>query len=210
MKFLLALIGLLPLTSAIGMRCFSWNDRINDTQVFPLENPLKVGDVIYVSAIASMIPWATHFVLDLYEGSPTAQTINKNVSLRIMANLDTSEITFNTITPAFSYLEEPKTSPISRSFQFKLKLLVRDNDYQILINLKKVFYTYNFRRPSLNIVKAIGLQGIMFSTRSECLPAYGVKSSRDSQTITVDNGNVYYLYGPTLQGANTAAYTNTA
>ncbi|CAD6189592.1 unnamed protein product [Caenorhabditis auriculariae] len=210
MKVLLAFIGLLPLASALGIRCYPYNNKTDSKQVFPLENPLKVGDVIYISAYARVAEVATHFVLDLYEGSPTAQEMNKNISLRIMANLDTSQVTFNTITPDFKYLEEPKKSPITRSAQFKLKLLVRDNDYQIFINLKKVFYTYNFRRPSLNIVKAIGLQGIKFSATLVCPSPYGVKSAGESQTIAVDNGNVYYLYGPTLQGASRAPYTNTA
>ncbi|CAD6189591.1 unnamed protein product [Caenorhabditis auriculariae] len=200
MKFLLAFIGFLPMTTAIGILCKPWDNKTDSRQVFTLETPLKTGDTIFLNATGSSSKSITHFIFDLYEGTPLATDASKNASLRIIANLNTTMMAFNTNTPDGKYKEEPKLSPVKRNISFKIKILVRQLDYQIFVN-DKLFWTYNFRRPLLGTVKAIGIEGIKFtSTTENSCPAYfGRRNSPDFQTIVIEGGKVNILYGPTLQ-----------
>ncbi|CAD6189589.1 unnamed protein product [Caenorhabditis auriculariae] len=200
MKFLLAFIGLLPLTSAIGIICKPWDNKTESRQVFSLETPLKGGDTIFLDATASESKSITHFIFDLYEGTPLATDASKNASLRIIANLNTSMMAFNTNTPDGKYNEEPKLSTIKRGGPIKIKILVRQIDYQIFVD-DKLFWTYNFRRPLLKTVKAIGIEGIKFtSTTENSCPAHSTREILDDfQTIVIEGGKVNILYGPTLQ-----------
>ncbi|CAD6189593.1 unnamed protein product [Caenorhabditis auriculariae] len=206
MKYLLAFIGLLPLNNAIGVLCKLWDNTTERRHVFSLETPLKAGDTIFLNATGSGSKSIIHFIFDLYEGTPLATDRSKNASLRIIANLKTSMMAFNTNTPDGKYKEEPKLSPVKHNGPIKIKILVRQIDYQIYVD-EKLFWTYNYRRLLLDTVQAIGIEGIKFtSTTENSCPAYfGTRSSDDFQTIVIEGGKVNILYGPTLQDNNGGA-----
>ncbi|CAD6189594.1 unnamed protein product [Caenorhabditis auriculariae] len=204
MKVLLVFIGLLPLARGFCFICLDWNNVTEGRQYFSLVKPLKPGDVIIINGVGRWNNTIKHFIFDLYEGIQTPTSVGEVISLRVISNLDTNMMAFNTYTKGgANFKESPKLSPVKRETPFQLRILVREGDYQIFFD-DQLFWTYTFRLPFLNTVKSIGFEGMKFPRKADCPKVFGTLEESDSQTIVVENQNVYAVYTSPTQILSTA------
>ncbi|CAD6189588.1 unnamed protein product [Caenorhabditis auriculariae] len=192
MKFLLAFIGLLPLASAIGFRSRAYNIAVEGLQIFGFTQPLEVGDIIIVNGIGRSNLTQKYLNFLLLEGVPLSKSLY-TASLSISSDLDTGIISLMTYTDSQAFDEELRKGPIKRNGDFKLKILVRPIDYQIFFD-DKLFYTYNYRRPS-SLVRSIGFEGMKFSKTDVYSQNFGEELAGTPKIITVQNGMVSVFYG---------------
>ncbi|CAD6189587.1 unnamed protein product [Caenorhabditis auriculariae] len=196
MKFLLVLIGLLPLADAFAYRCIALDSKNEGMQIIPLNGSLNVRDSFTITGTAKAK--GEYFVFNFFEGSPKKVDPNNLISLHVKVYLENGNIIFSTLPkPGHWYPEEPKQTVIKNGVDFKLDIKLRENDYLIYVN-DKLIWTYNYRKPSFETVKAIGISGIKFRNTVACSPDRGVPSKSDSKIVLIENGVVKINYATTI------------
>ncbi|CAD6189586.1 unnamed protein product [Caenorhabditis auriculariae] len=188
---------------AIGTRCISVKNAsvVQGAHFVPLGRPLKVGDVILLNGIAKST--AKTAVVSLLEKLPTKSNPIVYVSLYIKAYLKLGIVAFTTFEKRGWWREEGRKTDLKNGSEFKIKIRVLETAYEIYIN-ENLVWTYNYRWPSFDSVKAIGIANIEFNNPIECPAETGEPKEEDSQIVVIRNGIFKTIYGHVLQNDDLA------
>ncbi|CAD6189601.1 unnamed protein product [Caenorhabditis auriculariae] len=199
MKLFLAFIGFLPLANTYGLS-MSVLKPFNPENLISFARPLKVGDLIYISAYAKADESNKKVIVNLYEGDFKDPVKKKRISLSILVKLDSGKTSLNTLSSKGWYEDVSKKSPIKSGRDFVLQILADVHDYQIFIN-GKLFLRYSHRRKFKDAVTHIGIQGIIFTTRPSNLlytESYqrGDGKQDGEQLMMFKDGYLFQIFGP--------------